>query len=56
MRRAYVIIGELENGKVSDVYAVCHTMERAEELCLEAEQERPELLYTWYNVVEEEDE
>ena len=56
MRRAYVIVGELENGKVSDVYAVCHTMERAEELRMEAEQERPALSYTWYHVVEEEDE
>jgi len=57
MKRAYVIVGEHpDNGKVDDYYAVCHSMKRADELCLEAENENPNSNYTWYEVVEEDDE
>jgi hypothetical protein len=55
MRHVYVVVGELENGIVDDYYGVCHTMERADALCLKAEEECPELHYTWYSSVEEED-
>lgn len=55
MRHVYVIIGELENGIADDYYAVCHSMKRAEQLCLQAEHENPELYYTWYSSVEEDD-
>lgn len=55
MRRAYVIVGELDNGVVDDYYAVCHSMSRAEELCLKAENEYPDRYYTWYEAIEEDD-
>ena len=58
MKRAYVIAGELENGTVDHYYAVCHSMRRADELCLQAENEYDgdDIVYTWYEVVEEDDE
>lgn len=57
MRLAYIVTGELEDGSIVDFYGVCHSMERADELCLEAEAERdnPDLIYTWHQVVEEDD-
>lgn len=57
MRYAYVVTGELENGDVVDYYGVCHSMTRADELCLEAETENddPNVIYTWHQVVEEDD-
>lgn len=56
MRRSYVVVGELDDGRVDNYYAVCHSMKRADELCLKAEKEDPEIIYTWYEVVEEDDE
>lgn len=56
MKRAYIIVGELEDTDQIDVfYAVCHSIRRADELCLEAEVEDPGRIYTWREVVEEED-
>ena len=56
MRRAYVVVGELEDRAVPVVwYGVCHSMKRADEMALEAENEDPEYVYTWYEVVEEDD-
>ena len=55
MRRAYVITGELEAGTPDVWWAVCHSIERAEQLCLEAEQEDPKHMYTWHEVIDEED-
>jgi hypothetical protein len=55
MKRAYVVVGKLQNDVVDDYYAVCHSMERADELCLEAEAQNPRLEYTWYPAVEEDD-
>lgn len=55
MRYAYVVVGELEDGRVCDYYAVCHSMAAAEDLCYEAELENPSLVYTWYCTVEEDD-
>ena len=58
MKRSYVVVGELENGIVDNYYAVCHSMQRADELCLIAEDEYDgdDLYYTWYEVIEEDDE
>lgn len=56
MRRAYVITGELEAGTPDVWYAVCHSMSHADELCYEAEREDPAHIYTWHEVIEEEDE
>ena len=57
MRRAYIIVGELEDTDKIDVfYASCHSMERADELCLEAEITDPSRIYTWREVIEEDDE
>lgn len=56
MRRAYVVVGESEkSGVVLSWYAVAHSMQRADELCYEAEQETDGLVYTWYEVIEEDD-
>lgn len=56
MKRAYVIVGELEDTNVVDVYyAICHSMDRADELCLEAEASDPSRIYTWREVIEEDD-
>jgi hypothetical protein len=55
MRRAYVILGQLDNGELDRVYAVCHSMARADELCYEAELEDPEIQYNYYEVIEEDD-
>ena len=56
MRQAYVVVGEdPHTGMSDDFYAVCHSMDRADALCFEAETENPELEYTWYAIIEEED-
>ena len=55
MRRAYVITGELEPGVPDKYWAVCHSMDRAEDLCLQAEKEDPTHMYTWHEVIDEED-
>ena len=57
MQRAYVITGELENGEIVCFYAVCHNMKKADELCLQAESEElnPNCIYTWHEVIEEDD-
>lgn len=55
MRRAYVVLGQLDTGELDRVYAVCHTMERADALCLEAETEDPGTQYNYYEVIEEDD-
>ena len=55
MRRAYVIVGELEDGMVDTYYAVCHSMERADELAYEAEAADPDHIYVWHEVIEEDD-
>lgn len=56
MRRAYLILGELEDTNTPDLfYAVTHSMERAEELCLEAEREDPVRIYYWREVIEDDD-
>lgn len=58
MRRAYVVVGELEDGTVDTYYAICHSMRKADELCYEAELEADNLnlIFTWHEVIEEEDE
>ena len=57
MKRAYVVVGELEDtDKIDTFYAICHSMTKADELCLEAESEDPNHIYTWREVVEEDDE
>ena len=57
MRRAYVVVGENPyTAVVESFYAICHSMERAEDLCFEAESDDPDqLMYTWYEVIEEDD-
>ena len=57
MKRAYVITGELENGTVAVYYAVCHSIEKAEQLCFQAEDEDSDAnhVYTWHEIIEEED-
>lgn len=57
MRRAYVVVGELENGVVDVYYAVCHSMHKADELCLEAENDdfNCDRIYTWHEIIEEDD-
>ena len=56
MRRAYVVVGTRANSTTPDVwYAVAHSMSRADELCFEAEKEDPMHEYSWYEVIEEED-
>ena len=56
MRRAYVVVGKLpDSDVVSDYYAVCHSMTRADKLCLEAEKDNSHLEYSWYSVIEEDD-
>ena len=56
MRRAYVVVGlDNDEGFVVSWYAVCHSMDRAQELCTEAEGNDPDHPYTWYEVIEEDD-
>ena len=57
MRRAYIVVGEMPDGTVSNYYGVCHSMKRADELCLEAEADdfNPDRYYTWHEVIEEDD-
>lgn len=55
MRRAYVVLGQLDNGELDRVYAVCHSMERADELAFQAESEDPDVQYNYYEAIEEDD-
>ena len=57
MKRAYVVTGENENGVVEVFYAVCHSMHKADELCLEAENDdfNCDRIYTWHEIIEEDD-
>lgn len=56
MRRAYIVVGlDPETDKLEQMFGACHTMNRAEEMCLEAETKNPELIFCWYEVVEEDD-
>lgn len=56
MRRSYVVVGERPTEAVVDVwYAVCHSMDRADELCYQAEDADPDHVYLWYEVIEEDD-
>lgn len=56
MRRAYVIVGEREAEAIPEVwYAVCHSMERADQLAYEAEDADPKHVYVWYEVIEDDD-
>lgn len=57
MRRAFVVVGELVDGTVDVYYAVCHSMAKADELCLEAETDdfNPDRYYTWHEIIEEDD-
>jgi hypothetical protein len=55
MRRAYVVLGQLDNGELDRVYAVCHSMERADELAFQAESEDPDIQYNYYEAIEEDD-
>ena len=56
MRRAYVVVGiDPKTNELDQAYSVCHTIDRADELCLEAESEIPYLIFTWYEVIEEDD-
>lgn len=56
MKLAYAIVGELEDANEVDVfYAICHSIKRADEICLEAESKDPSRIYTWREVPEEDD-
>lgn len=55
MRRAYVVVGEREEARPDVWYAVVHSMKLADELCLTAENEDPERIYYWREVVEDDD-
>ena len=56
MRRAYVVVGTCADSDTPDVwYAIAHSMSRADELCFEAEKDDPAHEYSWYEVIEEED-
>ena len=58
MRRAYVVAGFIDDDKLDILYAVCHSMKRADELCQQAadEDSNPNRTYKWYEVIEEDDE
>lgn len=50
----YVVVGENpDTGRVEDWYAIASTPERADQMCLEAEEKFPECEYTWYALEEE---
>ena len=58
MKRAYIVYGmyDVTDERVDVYYAVCHSMERAEELCLKAEEEDTDgRIYSWAEVIEEDD-
>ena len=55
MRHVFVVVGELEDGRIDTFYGVAHSVERAEELCVEAEEMDATRNYTWYSVTEEDD-
>lgn len=55
MRLAFVVAGQIPKKDVIDAfYAVCHSVDRANELVEKANAEDPEHIYTWYAVAEEE--
>ena len=57
MRRCYIVYGvELGLDAIATWYAVCHSMERAEELRIEAQEADPNHVYLWAEVIEEGDE
>ena len=58
MKRAYIVVGENADGKVEVYYGVCHSMHKADELCLAAEADdfNYDRIYTWHETVEEDDE
>jgi hypothetical protein len=56
MKRIYVIVGELEDtDQIDTFYGACHTMKKADELCLQAENEIPGHIFYWREVIEEDD-
>ena len=55
MRHVFVVVGELEDGRIDTFYGVARTIERAEALCTEAEEIDTTHNYTWYAVTEEDD-
>lgn len=56
MKRAYVVVGEQPTEAVVEVwYAICHSMQRADELAYEAEAKDPDHIYLWYETIEEDD-
>lgn len=56
MRRAYVVVGERIEEAVPEVwYGIAHSMDRADELCYEAEAADPGHVYVWYETIEEDD-
>ena len=51
----YVVVGENPiTGRVEDWYGIAPTAERADKMCLEAEENTPDYEYTWYAMEEEE--
>ena len=55
MKNVFVVVGELEDGRIDTFYGIVRTIDRAEQLCLEAEEIDSTHKYTWYVVVEEDD-
>ena len=55
MRYVFIVVGELEDGRIDTFYGVARNIERAEELCAEAEEVDTTHNYTWYTAVEEDD-
>ena len=55
MRHVFVVVGELEDGRIDTFYGVARSIDRAEELCAEAEAVDTTHNYTWYVVTEEDD-
>ena len=55
MKHVFVVVGELEDGRIDTFYGVARSIERAEALCAEAEEIDTTHNYTWYPVTEEED-
>ena len=56
MRYVFVVVGELDDGRIDTFYGVTHSAKRADELCAEAEELDTTHNYTWYPVTEEDDE
>lgn len=56
MKRAYIIIGELEDTNMPDIYySIVHSIKRAEELCAALEEQSSNHIYYWRECIEEED-